>query len=59
MASGGGGVEKGTVCLASCEGTYLTYQSGPGLQVLSASLSPYLLQGMAGIPHPSMLNFPT
>jgi hypothetical protein len=26
-------------------GAYLTYQSGPGLQDLPASLSPYLLQG--------------
>lgn len=31
-------------------GTYLKYQSGPELQVLPASLSPYLYQGIAGIP---------
>jgi hypothetical protein len=31
---------------------YFAYQSGPGLQVLPASLSLSLLQGMAGIPCP-------
>lgn len=33
-------------------GDYLTYPSKPGSQVLSACLSPYLLQGMLGIPWP-------
>jgi hypothetical protein len=41
-------------------GAYLTYQIGPGLQVLPASLSPHLLQDTAGwCTHPpSTLNFP-
>jgi hypothetical protein len=34
---------------------YLTYQNRPGQQVLPASLSLYLLLGMAGIPHSSKL----
>lgn len=38
----------------------LTYQSGPGCQVLPTSLHPYLLQGtLAGIPCPFPQNSPT
>lgn len=33
-------------------GAYLTYQNGNAHQVFPASLIPYLLQNMAGIPHP-------
>lgn len=34
-------------------GVYLRNENGPGLQVLTASLSPYLLHDVAGVPHPS------
>ena len=39
-------------CRTSSSGAYLIHQSGTGLQVLPASLSPYLLQVIAGVTSP-------
>lgn len=36
---------------------HFAYQSGPGLQVLQTSFSPYLLQSIAGILHPLCWTF--